>query len=89
MNNETTLCAGHDIFDGMFTNKDDDAWNRPCVSIADKEYARLHSEYGLEKKSVLDTIEKYAKELGLEYGSVSYYMMCDSKFADDIGEIVK
>ena len=57
--------------------------------IADKEYARLHSEYGLEKKSVLDTIEKYAKELGLEYGSVSYYMMCDSKFADDIGEIVK
>ena len=50
---------------------------------------RLHSEYGLEKKSVLDTIEKYAKELDLEYGSVSYYMMCDSKFADDIGEIVK
>lgn len=44
---------------------------------------------GLKKKSVLDTIEKYAKELGLEYGSVSYYMMCDSKFADDIGEIVK
>lgn len=89
MNNETALCAGHDIFDGMFTNKDDDASNRPCVSVADKEFARLHSEFGLEKKSVLDTIESYAKELGLEYGDVSYYMMCDSKFADDIGEIVK
>lgn len=89
MNNETALCAGHDIFDGMFTNKDDDASNRPCVSVADKEFARLHSEFGLEKKSVLDTIESYAKELGLEYGDVSYYMMCDSKFADDIGEVVK
>ena len=89
MNNETTLCAGHDIFDGMFTNKDDDASNRSCVSVADKEFAYLHSEYGLEKKSVLDAIESYAKELGLEYGDVSYYMMCDSKFADDVGEVVK
>jgi hypothetical protein len=73
----------------MFPKREDESWTPPCVSIADRESARLHSEYGLEKKSVLDTIKSYAKELGLEYGSVSYYMMCDSKFADDIGEIVK
>lgn len=31
----------------------------------------------------------YAQELGLEYGPVNYFMMCDPKYANDLGEVVQ
>lgn len=89
MNNETSLCAGQDIFDGMLCSKEADELNRSCVSVSDKEFARLHSKYNLKKEDVLEAIKAYAQELGLEYGPVSYYMMCDPKYANDLGEIVQ
>lgn len=88
MNNETALCAGQNIFDGMLCGEDD-AKNRSCVSVSDKEFARLYSKFNLKKENVLEVIKAYAQELGLEYGSVSYYMMCDPKYANDLGEIVQ
>lgn len=30
-----------------------------------------------------------AQELGLEYGPVNYFMMCDPKYANDLGEVVQ
>lgn len=30
-----------------------------------------------------------AQELGLEYGPVNYFMMCDPKYANNLGEIVQ
>lgn len=89
MNNETILCAGQDIFDGMLGSKETDAENCSCVSVSDKEFARLHSKFGLKKEDVLETIKAYAQELGLEYGPVNYFMMCDPKYANDLGEIVQ
>lgn len=89
MNNETTLCAGQDIFDGMLGSKETDAENCSCVSVSDKEFARLHSKFGLKKEDVLEAIKAYAQELGLEYGPVNYFMMCDPKYANDLGEIVQ
>lgn len=32
---------------------------------------------------------KEAQELGLEYGPVNYFMMCDPKYANDLGEVVQ
>lgn len=89
MNNETILCAGQDIFDGMLGSKETDAENCSCVSVSDKEFARLHSKFGLKKEDVLETIKAYAQELGLEYGPVNYFMMCGPKYANDLGEIVQ
>ena len=89
MNNETILCAGQDIFDGMLGSKETDAENCSCVSVSDKEFARLHSKYNLKKEDVLEVIKAYAQELGLEYGPVNYFMMCDPKYANDLGEIVQ
>lgn len=40
-------------------------------------------------KAVLEAIKAYAQELGLEYGPVNYFMMCDPKYANDLGEIVQ
>lgn len=54
-----------------------------------KEFARLHSKFGLKKEDVLEAIKAYAQELGLEYGPVNYFMMCDPKYANDLGEIVQ
>lgn len=89
MNNETVLCAGQDIFDGMLGSKETDAENCSCVSVSDKEFARLHSKFGLKKEDVLEVIKAYAQELGLEYGPVNYFMMCDPKYANDLGEVVQ
>lgn len=89
MNNETILCAGQDIFDGMLGSKETDAENCSCVSVSDKEFARLHSKFGLKKEDVLEAIKAYAQELGLEYGPVNYFMMCGPKYANDLGEIVQ
>ena len=89
MNNETILCAGQDIFDGMLGSKETDAENCSCVSVSDKEFARLHSKYNLKKEDVLEVIQAYAQELGLEYGPVNYFMMCDPKYANDLGEVVQ
>lgn len=89
MNNETILCAGQDIFDGMLGSKETDAENCSCVSVSDKEFARLHSKFGLKKEDVLEAIKAYAQELGLEYGPVNYFMMCDPKYANDLGEVVQ
>lgn len=89
MNNETILCAGQDIFDGMLGSKETDAENCSCVSVSDKEFARLHSKYNLKKEDVLEVIKAYAQELGLEYGPVNYFMMCDPKYANDLGEVVQ
>lgn len=89
MNNETILCARQDIFDGMLGSKETDAENCSCVSVSDKEFARLHSKYNLKKEDVLEAIKAYAQELGLEYGPVNYFMMCDPKYANDLGEIVQ
>ena len=89
MNNETILCAGQDIFDGMLGSKETDAEKCSCVSVSDKEFARLHSKFGLKKEDVLEAIKAYAQELGLEYGPVNYFMMCDPKYANDLGEIVQ
>lgn len=77
MNNETILCVGQDIFDGMLGSKETDAENCSCVSVSDKEFARLHSKYNLKKEDVL------------EYGPVNYFMMCDPKYANDLGEVVQ
>lgn len=33
--------------------------------------------------------EKIRQELGLEYGPVNYFMMCDPKYANDLGEVVQ
>ena len=65
------------------------AENCSCVSVSDKEFARLHSKFGLKKEDVLEAIKAYAQELGLEYGPVNYFMMCDPKYANDLGEIVQ
>ena len=89
MNNETILCAGQDIFDGMLGSKETDAENCSCVSVSDKEFARLHSKFGLKREDVLEAIKAYAQELGLEYGPVNYFMMCGPKYANDLGEIVQ
>lgn len=89
MNNETILCARQDIFDGMLGSKETDAENCSCVSVSDKEFARLHSKFGLKKEDVLEAIKAYAQELGLEYGPVNYFMMCDPKYANDLGEVVQ
>lgn len=89
MNNETVLCAGQDIFDGMLGSKETDAENCSCVSVSDKEFARLHSKFGLKREDVLEAIKAYAQELGLEYGPVNYFMMCDPKYANDLGEVVQ
>lgn len=89
MNNETILCAGQDIFDGMLGSKETDAENCSCVSVSDKEFARLHSKYNLKKEDVLEVIKAYAQELGLKYGPVNYFMMCDPKYANDLGEVVQ
>lgn len=40
-------------------------------------------------QEVLEAIKAYAQELGLEYGPVNYFMMCDPKYANDLGEIVQ
>lgn len=41
----------------------------------------------------LDGLRKHfldiARELGLEYGPVNYFMMCDPKYANDLGEVVQ
>lgn len=63
--------------------------NCSCVSVSDKEFARLHSKYNLKKEDVLEVIKAYAQELGLEYGPVNYFMMCDPKYANDLGEVVQ
>ena len=76
-------------FDGMLGSKETDAENCSCVSVSDKEFARLHSKFGLKKEDVLETIKAYAQELGLEYSPVNYFMMCDPKYANDLGEIVQ
>lgn len=47
------------------------------------------SKFGLKKEDVLEAIKAYAQELGLEYGPVNYFMMCDPKYANDLGEIVQ
>lgn len=64
-------------------------WDSICVSVSDKEFARLHSKYNLKKEDVLEAIKAYAQELGLEYGPVNYFMMCDPKYANDLGEVVQ
>lgn len=89
MNNETILCVGQDIFDGMLGSKETDAENCSCVSVSDKEFARLHSKFGLKKEDVLEAIKAYAQELGLEYGPVNYFMMCGPKYANGLGEVVQ
>lgn len=66
-----------------------DAENCSCVFVSDKEFARLHSKYNLKKEDVLEVIKAYAQELGLEYGPVNYFMMCDPKYANDLGEVVQ
>ena len=86
MNNETILCVGQDIFDGMLGSKETDAENCSCVSVSDKG---LHSKYNLKKEDVLEAIKAYAQELGLEYGPVNYFMMCGPKYANDLGEVVQ
>lgn len=72
-----------------YGSKETDAENCSCVSVSDKEFARLHSKFGLKKEDVLETIKAYAQKLGLEYGPVNYFMMCDPKYANDLGEIVQ
>lgn len=59
------------------------------VQLSDKEFARLNSKFVLKKENILEVIKAYAQELGLEYGPVSYFMMCDPKNANSLGEIVQ
>lgn len=50
---------------------------------------KRNSKYNLKKEDVLEAIKAYAQELGLEYGPVNYFMMCDPKYANDLGEVVQ
>lgn len=56
----------------------------------DKEFARLHSKFGLKKEDRSGSISRHTRRSsGLEYGPVNYFMMCDPKYANDLGEVVQ
>lgn len=42
-----------------------------------------------QKEKAAHPVRDERQELGLEYGPVNYFMMCDPKYANDLGEVVQ